>query len=356
VVTIQPAEMIFNTPAPLTLPNRAGYPPGTVMDLWSINPVSGQFDKVGTGTVSADGSKVETITGGIRNSSWHFFAPPPPNPLNPATNNKNEDDGCDRCAKASAYSNSEVELHSGALLETHDLVPYQSLGSAIGLQLTYDSMRADPRPIIHFGFDSTGSFTDSDSRLIVEMTVSRGDFKYEEPGFAGGLYGLGGGERFWNLPASGGAIEAALQVDLGAPASGMYDYTLTRGLRRFSGSDFAGSAAVTTGSFLIVSSINSIFGAGWGLSGLSELVENPDGSVLLINGNSSQLLFKAPAVAGGAYMSPPGEFSTLVKLEDGIFRRTDKEQTVYAYKARQLVSVTDRNGNQTAMSTTLGTA
>ncbi|MDW8265949.1 MAG: peroxidase family protein, partial [Gemmataceae bacterium] len=77
VVTIQPGEMVFTTPAPLSLPNRSGWAPGTLMDLWSINPVTGQFDDVGDGRVSADGRVIETISGGIRNSSWHFFTPPP---------------------------------------------------------------------------------------------------------------------------------------------------------------------------------------------------------------------------------------------------------------------------------------
>ena len=76
VVTIQPGEMRFDIPAPLTLPNRSDYPDGTLMHLWSINPETGEFDRVGTGRVSGD--VVETIDGGIRNSSWHAFTPPPP--------------------------------------------------------------------------------------------------------------------------------------------------------------------------------------------------------------------------------------------------------------------------------------
>ena len=64
LVTIQPAEMVFNTPAPLTLPNLGGFEPGTILDLWSINPETGAFEIVGTGQVSADGSVVNTIEGG----------------------------------------------------------------------------------------------------------------------------------------------------------------------------------------------------------------------------------------------------------------------------------------------------
>ena len=76
VVTIQPGEMVFETPAPLTLPNVAGYNPGTLMDLYSINPETGDFEIVGVGRVSEDGSVVETISGGIRNSRLAPFCSP----------------------------------------------------------------------------------------------------------------------------------------------------------------------------------------------------------------------------------------------------------------------------------------
>jgi membrane-associated phospholipid phosphatase len=86
VVTIQPGDMVFNTAAKLMLPNKAGYKPGLVMDLWSINPNTGLFDKVGQGKVSADGSVIETIEGGIKNSSWHFFSDPGFTPADPNFN------------------------------------------------------------------------------------------------------------------------------------------------------------------------------------------------------------------------------------------------------------------------------
>jgi hypothetical protein len=135
VVTIQPGDMVFTTPAPLSLPNRAGYAPGTTMDLWSINPTTGFFDNVGTGKVTADATAIETISGGIRNSSWHFFAPPAPAPKNPGQDPRNPKDKCNEC-KAKGDLTSEVEMHSGAVIETHNLVPYQSMGESRSLTLT----------------------------------------------------------------------------------------------------------------------------------------------------------------------------------------------------------------------------
>ena len=53
--------------------------------------------------------------------------------------------------------NSNVQLDTGAVIETHDLVPYQSMGQTQQLHLKYDSLSADPRPIVTFGFDNIGS-------------------------------------------------------------------------------------------------------------------------------------------------------------------------------------------------------
>ncbi len=346
VVTIQPGEMKFTTPAPMTLPNRGGYAPGTMMDLWSINPITGDFDNVGTGRVSANGSVINTITGGIRNSSWHFFAPPPDQPRPPEDDPNNEDDKCDEC-KHKGRGGSEIELHSGAVIETHDLVSYQSLGVSRGLTLTYDSLRADPRPILHLAYDDVppvvGPF-----HLVAQLSVSWGSFTYQVPGFAGGQFGLTGGEHIWTLPESGGDIGAALQMDLRSQPSGQYRYDFNTGIRRFNGQIFTGSSAMSTGTLLHVNTISSPFGSGWGLAGLQELVENPDGSVLLIDGGGGEVLFDPPQTPGGPFVSPPGDFSVLERLPAGTFRRTLKDQTVFSFNARnQLESVRDRNGNET---------
>lgn len=450
VVSVQPAEMIFSTPAPLSLPNRSGYAAGTIMDLWSINPLTGEFDKVGTGKVSADGKVIDTISGGLRNSSWQFFAPPPPQPQDPATNDRNEHDDCAVC-KAMAALNSDVELHSGQVVETHDLVSYQSLGVDRGLTLTYHSLRADPRHIVHLGYDSTNLIddftTDNYWRMVAQLGVSRGSFQYQVPGFqpraaqptdftdtyfattndlsqtswsfsatagqrlffdvafddafavvqldgptgsslvsnslsilgdttfpqtvvlpATGSYtlriagtldgyrsdftlrdvsdaGLHGGENFFRI---GSAAGAALEVDLRDQPSGVYDYTLTTGLRRFNGMQFSGSAATAPGTIVHVNEIGGPFGNGWSLAGWQSLVINPDGSVLLIDGDGSDMVFKAPLAAGQPYTSPPSDFSVLERLSDGTFRRTMTDQTVYSFNAaNQLASVRDRNGNTT---------
>ena len=346
VVTIQPGEMLFTSPAELSLPNRSGFSPGTVMDLWSINPETGDFENVGQGQVTADGSLIETISGGINNSSWHFFAPPPPpNALPPGENPSNPEENC-TCAKAAAGLTSEVELHSGALSETHDLVSYQSLGETRGLQFYYNSLEADPQPILRFGYEN---IQPNDPRfLIAELEVMRGDFMYQLPGYVGGN-GLDGGEHFWTLPTEGGDIEAALQVDLAALPSGIYDYVLRNGLFTRSGDgQFSGTSVDSTGTFVITNSVASPFGSGWSLAGQHHIVENPNGTVLLMDGAGTRYVFDPDPEAPGQFLKPPGDFSTLELLNDGTYRRTMTDQTAYQFNERnQLATMTDRNGRVT---------
>src|SRR5262249_46133548 len=145
-------------------------------------------------------------------------------------------------------------------------------------------------------------------------------------------------------------VEAALQADLTSQASGLYTFDLSAGLIRYDHSlgRFVGRLGRESMPVVSVNEINSPFGSGWGLAGLQQGVQDADGSVLLIDGGGSTLLFQPPATTGGPYVSPAGDFSTLVQLADGTFRRTLKDQTVYSFDAQgQLATVRDRNGNQT---------
>ena len=344
VITVQPGEMVFNTPAPLTFPNRSGWEPGTIMDLWSINPVTGDFDKVGKMKVSADGTKIETIEGGIRNSSWHFPTPPPDSSDDPNGDDNNEDDQCQE-AKADVPATSIVELHSGNLRESHDLVSYQSLGVTRGLTLSYDSLRANPQPIVSFGYSNVVALPSR--RLMARMEIRQGDLRVQVPGFAGGQFNLPGGEHFWKITKSGD-FRVALQADMTGLPTGIYEYDLTTGLLQFSGDNLTGSTTRSKGQLVHVNSIGSIFGNGWGLSGLLQVIENPDGSVLLVNGDGGELVFGRPSSPGQPYVSPPGDFSSLTKQPDGTFRRTHKDTSVETFDSSGFItSIKDRNGNTT---------
>ena len=262
---------------------------------------------------------------------------------------RNEETGSQDC-KATVPGTSEVELHSGAVMETHSLVPYQALGSVRGLTLQYDSLRADPSQIVYFGFDDVP--TNRNLNLVAEMSVSKDGETFQVPGYQGTDFGLDGGEHIWSIAGDGNDptsdVSAALQVDLSGSETGVYSYDLTTGLKELTNGVFTGSSDVETGEFISVNSINSDFGRGWSLAGLQELVENSDGSILLVDGDGSELLFEPSMGMTGMYESPPGDNSMLERLADGTFRRTFMDRTVTTFNAaNQLATVTDTNGNTT---------
>ncbi len=353
VVTIQPGDMVFTRPTPLILPNRGGYPSGMSMDLWSINPVTGAFDVVGSGVVSADGTLINTVSGGIRNSSWHDFIP---TPLALAPNdNRNEDKGCPSCKHSSGLT-SEVELGTGTVIEQHPLASYESNGSAHGLTLTYDSERADPRPIIHFGIpsipDGRGVPIPAGGdkvRFAARLSVQNGSFVYQVPGYTGTLPGLAKGDHFWTY-SKVDSVDAALQADLRSFPSGIYQYTINAGFLQKDVIGYSGNLLTGRSQVISVNTMDSPFGAGWGIAGLQSISVADRGDVLLIDGDGSQLQFK---LVGGVYQSPAGDFTKLERI-DGVFRRTTTDRTEYQFNIdNQLATITDRNGNVTTYKYTL---
>ena len=346
VVTIQPGEMVFTQPAPLTLPNRAGWEPGTLMDLWSINPTTGLFDNVGTGRVSADGTIISTETGGIRNSSWHLFTPPEPAPLAPDLQSDNQNQTCDIC-EALKPGTSEVELHSGAVRDSHELVSYQALGEDRGLTIHYNSQRSDASPIVHLGMSNVNGSL-SNRFLVARLSFTNGAFTHQIPGSASGQ-GLPGGEHFWTLPSGTNDVKVALQADLRSLPTGVYDYTINVGsLLLGNTSDFNGTMDSVSGQIVHVNASDSLFGAGWQMAGVQRIFERNDGTVLLVDGNGETLVFESPTSAGNAYGTPIGDFTKLIKNGDGSFTRTTTDKTVFQFDSNgRLRTITDRNQNMT---------
>ena len=77
VVTIQPTNARFDPPAPLTVPNVDGHPPGAQIEMFSYDHDLEEFVAIGLGTVSSDGSLLESNPGvGVVKAGWHFAIPP----------------------------------------------------------------------------------------------------------------------------------------------------------------------------------------------------------------------------------------------------------------------------------------
>ena len=77
IVTIQPAGAIFDPPAPLTLPNVDGHAPGAQVEMYSFDHDLEAFVTIGIGTVSANGSVIESNPGvGVLKAGWHCGSAP----------------------------------------------------------------------------------------------------------------------------------------------------------------------------------------------------------------------------------------------------------------------------------------
>ncbi|MEW6301090.1 MAG: carboxypeptidase regulatory-like domain-containing protein, partial [Thermodesulfobacteriota bacterium] len=79
IITIQPAGTHFNPPAALTLPNVDGLSPGQKTEMYSFDHDLGQFVSIGPGTVSEDGTVVQSDPGvGVIKGGWHCGGDPSP--------------------------------------------------------------------------------------------------------------------------------------------------------------------------------------------------------------------------------------------------------------------------------------
>src|SRR5262249_38206565 len=216
-------------------------------------------------------------------------------------------------------ANSVIQFDTGAVIESHDLASYVALGRSQTLSLRYDSLRADARPVITFGFDdldqllSDGGFLSPAEAILAARITIKGriqglPFEFALPAYDGmGQFPFDYKDfNFWTLPTAftqpKHSISASIQADLRGLPTGLYTYTIeTRLVRRTDPSDF--SAGATSGQVIHINGEDSPFGAGWGLAGLQQLYMAEDGSILLVDGDGNEAVFNAPPAL------PPGPSS-----------------------------------------------
>ena len=266
------------------------------------------------------------------------------NPLPPGCKIKKRVDDDDN-------DNERVELGSGTLLESHSLVSYSTLGEDRALNLTYDSGRAFGQPI--FGFART-DVEGLDERHVLMGKLIVGELKNQSLDSSDAIAQsrFNSGKNYWSIDGNNGRVDAAIQAELENLATGVYNYELTSSIMELDsdGGEIKsnGETLTSSGKFVHVNTIDSVFGSGWSLDEVHHLVENDDGSVLLVEGDGCEMLYQAPLNEGEAYISASGDFSSLERMSDGTFRRTTTDRTVYKFdEENRLVSVSDRNGNET---------
>ena len=278
LVTIQPVGVQFASPVPITFPNVDGLPAGSEIDIWSLDPDTGEFQIVGTGRVSSDGSQIETVSGGVRATDWHFPSPGPPNGTNETSDTNS--DNMDADMQGDCGVGSSAGLQDGCLSIEHILASYRSLGVNRALRFLYKSGSANPSPIIN-------TETSLGSRTAIPQATSAALME------VGGL--LTDVEVF--TQATREQVRHALQFDASGFSSGRYPYSIDIT------SHYAQSTiASTVVDFVLVNNeIDSPFGAGWTLDGLQRLhLREGEDAVTLVQGDGSAKAFipQNPNAAG----------------------------------------------------------
>ncbi len=332
VVTLQPMGLTFAQPAPITFPNTTNLQPSTHVDIWSLDHSTGKFFIAGKGQVDNSGAFINTVEGGIRETSWHFPEPGPPSG-GPCLTCFEEGSGgggfggggggggCDEKAK------SGFRLQTGNFFEDHTLPAYRTLGVSKALKFIYNSEAAYPAPIVSV-FSSQIGNTDVPDTQSTKIVVGGVDFNNE-------IFTEGS-----DFPSRKSTIFDARNIP-----TGFYPYTFD--LKNYWDDSFSGTT--TTGNVIVNNQINSPFGAGWTLDGLQRLYDQnrEDGRVLITEGNGASIVLD-PTGATGRTNS---DFTTIVKNNDNSFTRTTKNGIKAHFDANGLhTSTVDRNGNTTTFS------
>src|SRR5207247_3368494 len=141
----------------------------------------------------------------------------------------------------------------------------------------------------------------------------------------------------------GDIVEIPLQGDAHTLATGRYSWSFS-----VTANYFPTPVTTTQSGFVnIINDNGSLFGAGWTLAGFDRLWAVTGGVILEMAAGRS--LWFASNGQGG-FVTPAGDFSTLVQNADSTYTRTLKDGTKYNFSsAGRLTSIADRNNNALTM-------
>jgi RHS repeat-associated protein len=310
-------------------------------------------------TTFADGSQTQTFTfrvDGTDSPAW-TSAPPTSSSSFPAVTTEDVLFG-EGSVTGPTYA---LGLASGKATTTHTLPAYNP--DVPALSFVYASTAADARPIVRvrYALPDTATVPATVTAQLTFNGVTYSPVVYDTTGMN-----------------PGDVLEFALQADATGLPTGRYDYSVAvtgpsgggviggdGGLDGAStdgatAGDIGGGGTTTTtytGRMDVVNDATSAFGAGWSLAGLNRLWAVSDGLVVEQAGGVSQFRpAPPPPPPGGGFQDlsvsfedGPGDFTDLVRNEDGTYTQTLTDGTRINYSAAGLqTSVVDRDGNTTS--------
>jgi len=205
---------------------------------------------------------------------------------------------------------------TGELRATHFLPSYDPGAPVIGL--SYNSESAAPQPIFldHYELDPSAGIPDTVSAKLTFNGVAGQEYYYTSSDLN-----------------PGDIVQIGLQADATSLGTGRYDWQIDV-TAHYSGGDVTTS---NMGEVTIVNHSASALGAGWQVAAVGRLHPLADGAILDL-GTGHSLWFDWDPVAQ-SYVTPKGDFSTLVKNGDGTYTRGLKSGEVLDF---------DTNGRQTS--------
>ena len=266
---------------------------------WTNETTSAHVDPV-TLSVTDTNSHIETYTydfalplgsvsnsGGGGNATWpQSLSPDTVSPADPAW----------------ASDGVSVDSNSGSLDTSIPLPSYNP--NVPALALTYDSVSANPMPII-----------------VAENTLSASAAVPSQVGATLTFNSTVGTTYYYNTSSfnPGDVQQIALQATgASSLATGRYAYSM-----QIVDYGTTNTTITLSGTATLLNESGSAFGDGWVLDGLEKITSASGGVILDLGGGGSSLWFAGSfGSGGGTYTDPPGEFSTLVKNSNGSYTDT----------------------------------
>jgi RHS repeat-associated protein len=215
--------------------------------------------------------------------------------------------------------------------------PYYSLDTPRSVTLVYRRNQAMPNALVQV--DVTDNVSPAPDKMSIRL---------QRPDQSWVTFNTGSQEIFY--VGGLGTSRLAAQFDASGLATGAYNYTVV--VRSWRGSSM--DEAMAPIRVLVDNETNSVFGAGWSLSGFQRAFVQADGSLAIAEGNGSIAFFqKGSCGSSCSYSSPAVDFSTVTSI--GVppnitgYQRTYRDGSVATFNASgQLTSLKDRFNNQTS--------
>ncbi|MEM1159399.1 MAG: PKD domain-containing protein [Pseudomonadota bacterium] len=258
IYSVNAPGAVFSERVGVSAPNLDGLPAGAGAMLYELSTNAARFIANGDATVSADGTTLTLPSGGLSSPSQFTIIP-----LSPmVTTSPDQPDGISVTSPA-----------VGDYQYSYTMANYRVFNERKGITIAYHSRAADPTGIV------AADVTIADTAGL-PVTVS-GDLEIGGVSFDGMVNWDPRSGADGSTPALFGesvTLRNASTVDLTGFESGRYAYRYTTQAMY----DCSTVGTVSTGELHIHNETESPIGDGWSIDDLQRIVENPDGTVAIV--------------------------------------------------------------------------